>query len=56
MYFSFVSFFSSGYGDIYPTSTITRKWAVQEMIISHILMVLLIPVLITSVQEFIRKS
>ena len=27
IYFSFVSFFSSGYGDIYPISSITRNWA-----------------------------
>ena len=56
IYFSFGSFFSSGYGDIYPISTITRNWAVQEMIISHILMILLIPIMITSIQEFIQKN
>ena len=56
IYFSFVSFFSSGYGDIYPISSITRNWAVQEMIISHMIMVVLIPILLTSVQEFIQKQ
>ena len=55
-YFSFGTFFSSGYGDIYPISSITRNWAMQEMIISNILMVFLIPILITSVQEFIQKQ
>ena len=56
IYFSFVSFFSSGYGDIYPILSITRNWAVQEMIISHMIMVVLIPILLTSVQEFIQKQ
>ena len=37
-------------------SSITRNWAVQEMIISHMIMVVLIPILLTSVQEFIQKQ
>lgn len=56
LYFSAITYFTVGYGDIYPIADIVRTWAMQEALISHIMTLLIVPILIIVGQTFINKK
>lgn len=55
-YFSFVTYFTIGYGDIYPVADIMKTWVIQEATIAHIMSLLVIPLLFIVGQMFIVEK
>lgn len=55
-YFSFVTYFTIGYGDIYPVADIMKTWVIQEGTIAHIMSLLVIPLLFIIGQMFITEK
>ncbi len=55
-YFSAITYFTVGYGDIYPIADIVRTWVMQEALIAHIMTLLIVPILIIVGQTFISKK
>ena len=56
LYFSTITYFTIGYGDIYPIADIVRMWAMQEALIAHIMTLLFVPILIIIGQTFLNKK
>lgn len=55
-YFSYVTYFTIGYGDIYPIANIMKDWVIQEAIIANIMSLLIVPLLLIAGQIFIVES
>lgn len=55
-YFSYVTYFTIGYGDIYPIANVMKNWVIQEAIIANIMSLLIVPLLLIAGQIFIVAS
>lgn len=56
LYFSAVTYFTIGYGDVYPIANIAKSWVLQEALIAHILSLIIVPSLIVAGQIFASKE
>lgn len=56
LYFSRITFFTIGYGDIIPTDYETQNLVGLEALTAHILSVIFIPILFIVVQEILNKK
>lgn len=56
LYFSRITFFTIGYGDIIPTGYETQNLVGLEALTAHILSVIFIPILFIVVQEILNKK
>lgn len=52
VYYSFVSLTSTGFGDIYPKSSVARQFTISEMVIGQIYTVVLIGWLVENLHSF----
>ncbi len=55
-YFSCITYFTIGYGDIYPIADVVKYWVIEEAFISHIMSLLIVPILILIGQTFVNKN
>jgi len=56
LYFSVITYFTIGYGDMYPIAETIKNWVMQEAVISHVLTALLIPICLVIGQKFIENK
>jgi len=53
LYYSFVTYFTVGYGDITPVTTMAKGVSLSQMVLGYIITCLVIPVILVAIQKLI---